>query len=171
MKKFVALSLLGIVCCALQGALLHVGLPVFLVPQLVVVLVVSLAFSEVSVFGCVMTFILGLLMDFSSAMLVGPWAGALVVVYGVLAVLSHRLFIESGVAAMIITFLSVVAANVLFSLFGAEYPSMNWEYPKQVIGQALITALLAPLVLFLLTRRARRNASYGIGRGTALSAV
>ena len=99
MKKFVGLSLLGIVCCALQGSLLHIGLPVSLVPQLVVVLVVSLAFSEVSVFGCVMTFVLGLLMDFSSAMLVGPWAGALVVVYGVLAVLSHRLFIESGVAA------------------------------------------------------------------------
>jgi cell shape-determining protein MreD len=118
-----------------------------------------------------MTFALGLIMDFSSAMLVGPWAGALIVVYGVLAVLSHRLFIESGVAAMIITFLSVVAANVLFSLFGAEYPSMNWEYPMQVFGQAVVTSSLAPLALSLLSRRSRRRASIGVGRGTALSAV
>jgi rod shape-determining protein MreD len=171
MKRFLLILVLGLIGTLFQGALMRVGLPPFLVPQFLLLLVVFLAFSEVSVFGCMMAFVLGLLMDFSSAMLVGPWGGAFVAVYGFLAVLSHRLLIESTIAAMIITFVSVVGASLIFSLLGSEYSSMSWEYPTQVLGQAFVTALLGPRVLAFMTRRSRRRSSVGMGRTTALSAV
>ena len=171
MAKSVWMFLYAIVALAAQGMIGHLGLPDMLIPQLLVIMVVALSFSEVNAFGCIMCFGIGLLLDFSSAVLLGPWAGSCVVVFGILALLSQRLFIDSGIAAMVITFCSVVAANVLFSLFGSEYPALTWEYPQKVLGQAIITAVLSPLILGLLTRRARRGNGALVARGSAISAV
>jgi rod shape-determining protein MreD len=171
MTKACWMALYAIIALASQGMLGHLGLPSALMPQFVIVMVVALSFSEVNSFGCLMSFAIGLLLDFSSAVLIGPWAGSCVVVFCALAMLSQRLFIDSGIAAMVITFSSVVVANVLFSLFGSEYPAVTWEYPQKVFGQAIVTALVAPLVLGFLVRRARRAHSGLVGRGSALSAV
>ena len=165
------MALYAVIALASQGMLGHLGLPSALIPQLLIILVVALSFSEANAFGCFMSFSIGLLLDFSSAMLIGPWAGSCVVVFGVLAMLSQRLFIDSGIAAMVITFSSVVVATVLFSLLGSEYPALTWEYPQKVFGQALVTAAIAPIVLSFFVRRSRRNHSALTGRGSALSAV
>jgi rod shape-determining protein MreD len=161
----------GVVAIALQGILGHLGLSDNLIPQLLVIGIVSLSFAEVNVFGCMMSFVMGLLLDFSSAILIGPWAGSFVVVYCALALLSRRLFIDSGVAAMVITFGSVVVTNVLSSLLGTEYPVLTWEYPQKVLGQALVTAVIAPFVLGILSRRARRGGTAAVNRGSAMSVV
>lgn len=171
MKKFLVFLFLGLLGAVAQGALMRVGLPSFLVPQFSLLIVIFLAFSDVSLFGCVMAFTLGLLMDFSSAMLVGPWAGAFVVVYGVLATLSHRLFIESALASMFITFVSVVGASLIFSVLGTEYPHVSVGFALQVLGQAFVTASFAPWALSVMTRRARRRSPLGVGRSAALNAV
>jgi cell shape-determining protein MreD len=118
-----------------------------------------------------MSFVVGILLDFSSAGLVGPGAGSFVFIFCGLALLSRRLFIDSGLAAMVIAFSAVVVANILFSLFGNEYPSLTWEYPQKVLGQAIVTALIAPLILSLLSRRSRRGSGAYVGRGNAASAV
>jgi rod shape-determining protein MreD len=171
MAKGLLSLLYAVVAIALQGILGHLGLADRFIPQFLVVFVVYLSFAEANAFGCVMSFIVGLLLDLSSAVLVGPWAGSFVVIFCVLALLSRRLFIDSGIAAMVITFASVVCGNILFSLFGDEYPVLTWEYPQRVLGQALSTALVAPLVLSFLSRRWRRaNGAYA-GRGTSVSAV
>ena len=162
---------ISVVALVAQGSARHLGLPEAAVPQFLVVVLVSLAFSEANVFGSVMAFVLGLLLDFSSAVLIGPWAGAFVVVFGVLALLSPRLFIESGVAAMIISGLAVIAANLLFSVLGAEYPIITWEYPQRIIGQAVVTAICAPALLGVISRRSRKKAGLFVGRGTPVSAV
>lgn len=161
----------GLVALALQGILGHLGLSDNLIPQLLVIVVVSLSFAEVNAFGCSMSFVMGLLLDFSSAILIGPWAGSFVVVYCALALLSRRLFIDSGVAAMVITFGAVVVTNVLSSLLGTEYPVLTWEYPQKVLGQAFVTALVAPLVMGVLSRRVRRSGSTVGNRGSAMSVV
>lgn len=163
--------LISIVVLVAQGSARHLGLPEAAVPQLLVVVVVSLAFSEVNAFGSVMAFVLGLLLDFSSAVLIGPWAGSFVIVFGALALLSNRLFIESGVAAMVISGLAVVATNLLYSVLGTEYPIMTWEYPQRIIGQAVVTALCAPVLLGVLSRRSRKRVGLFVGRGSPVSAV
>lgn len=171
MAKACWMMVYAVFALASQGVFGHLGLPSALIPQFLIIMVVALSFSEVNAFGCLMAFGIGLLLDFSSAMLIGPWAGSCVVVFAVLAMLSQRLFIDSGLAAMVITFSAVVAANVLFSLLGSEYPAVNWEYPQKVFGQALVTAVIAPLVLGFLVRRSRRSHNSFVGRGNALSAV
>lgn len=171
MAKACWMAVYAVIALALQGMLGHLGVPGALVPQLLLILVVALSFSEANSFGCLMSFGIGLLLDFSSATLIGPWAGSCVVVFCVLALLSQRLFIDSGIAAMVITFCSVVVANILFSLFGSEYPAVTWEYPQRVFGQAIVTAVVAPIVLGFLVRRSRRLSNALIGRGNALSAV
>jgi rod shape-determining protein MreD len=170
-SKSLWILLVSIVALVAQGSARHMGLPEIAVPQVLVVVVVSLAFSEVNAFGCVMAFVLGLLLDFSSAVIIGPWAGAFVVVFGVLALLSQRLFIESGVAAMVISGLAVIAANLLFSVLGAEYPIITWEYPQRILGQAVATALFAPLLLGAISRRSRKRTGLFAGRRSAVSAV
>jgi rod shape-determining protein MreD len=171
MMRLASTMLCGFVALCSQGVLRHIGVPDMLVPQLIVLLVIHLSFAEVTTFGCIMAFLLGLLVDVSSAVLLGPWAGSLVVLFGSLALLSQRLFIESGVAAACITFFSVVATNILFSLLGAEYPVVTWEYPQKVLGQALVTAMVAPVVLSALARRARRKNGAFVSRGSALTPV
>jgi rod shape-determining protein MreD len=171
MVKAIWIFLYGIVALAVQGILGHLGVSDNLIPQLLVILVVSLSFAEANSFGCVLSFVMGLLLDFSSAILIGPWAGSFVVLFCALALLSRRLFIDSGVAAMVITFASVLVTNVLSSLLGTEYPVLTWEYPQKVVGQALVTALIAPLVLGVLSRRVRRNSSPLGTRGSAMSVV
>jgi rod shape-determining protein MreD len=171
MAKALLAVLYALVAIALQGILGHLGLVDRFIPQFLLIFVVYLSFVEANAFGCVMSFIVGLLLDLSSAVLIGPWAGSFVVIFCVLALLSRRLFIDSGLAAMVITFASVVVANILFSLFGSEYPALTVEYPQKVLGQALITALIAPLVLGILSRRWRRvNGGY-VGRGSQVSSV
>jgi rod shape-determining protein MreD len=169
-KGFLSL-LFVLMAIALQGILGHLGLADRFVPQFLVIFVVYLSFVEANAFGCVTSFVVGLLLDFSSAVLVGPWAGSFVVIFCVLALLSRRLFIDSGLAAMVITFASVVVANILFSVFGDEYPALTWEYPQKVLGQALSTALVAPPVLAFLSRLWRRASGGYAGRGSSVSAV
>ena len=171
MIKTIWIVLYGIVALAAQGILGHLGVSATLIPQLLVIIVVSLSFTEVNAFGCFMSFAMGLLLDFSSAILIGPWAGSFVVLYCALALLSRRLFIDSGVAAMFITFCAVVVTNVLSSLLGTEYPVLSWDYPQKVLGQALVTALSAPVVLGILSRRARKGGSPLVNRGSAMSMV
>jgi rod shape-determining protein MreD len=171
MAKGLVSLLYALVAIALQGVLGHLGLADRFIPQFLVIFVVYLSFAEANTFGCIMSFVVGLLLDFSSAVLVGPWAGSFVVIFCVLALLSRRLFIDSGLAAMVITFSSVVCANILFSLFGDEYPVLTWEYPQKVLGQALSTSLVAPIILGFLSRRWRRATGTYAGRGSSVSAV
>jgi rod shape-determining protein MreD len=147
----------GLISTALQGVLLHLGVPPYLLPQLVVLLIVYLSFTEVSVFGSFLAFALGLILDFSSAILVGPWAGAMVAVYGVLALLSQRLFIDSSIVAIVTTFGAVLFGNILYMLLAYEYRLVEWGYVGQAFGEAFVTALLAPLVFGFLKRRFKRR--------------
>ena len=171
MSKALWFLAVGIVALVFQVTLRHLGIPESFVPQIMVLLVVSLAFSEVNAFGCFMAFGLGLLLDLSSATLIGPWAGAFVVVFGALAVVSQRLFIDSSVASIVISFLAVTITDLLYLAMGAEYPIITWDLPRKIAGHAFITALIAPAFLGFLSRRARVRSLGAIGRGSVGTAV
>lgn len=157
MARILIILVAALIATAIQGVLLYAGLPRYALPQLVTLLVVFLSFSEVSILGAFVAFSLGLLIDFSSEVLIGPWAGALVAVYGCLAVLSQRLFIDSAIVAAVTAFIAVVLADGFYMILAYEYRSLDWEYPVQALGQALATAIIAPFVLHYLSRRLRRR--------------
>jgi rod shape-determining protein MreD len=163
--------LLGVLSLLIQGVLLHLGLPEYLVPQLVVLLVVFLAFYEASVAGSFLAFVLGLLLDLSSAEALGPWAGACVTVFGIFALLSQRLFIDSPLVAMVVSALAVMSVECLFLMIGVNSPEFSWFLARSVFWHSVVSALCAPVLFSLLGRRVRKMVSHSVGRSSVMSTV
>lgn len=167
MKQACLVLLCGLTAALMQGALLYIGLPSFLLPQLVLILVVYLGFHEVSFLGACSAFALGLLMDFASAVLVGPWAGAFVAVYGALSVGSQRLFVESAIVMIVTAFCASLCADFIFLGLAYEYQPSSASYLMEACGQALATALIAPVAIAIFSKILRRKAVPALGRVTA----
>jgi rod shape-determining protein MreD len=160
--RLVICFLVALFLLVVQGALHQVGLPAWLIPQGVLVCVVFLAFYEFSLAGVVMAFLLGLSLDMSSGVLLGPWAGSYVVVYAILAFLSQRLFVESALVAMLVVASATVIAGVLFLLLAFEYQAVTREDFLLLVGQAFASALIAPFVFRYLLRSWRKvGVSFG----------
>lgn len=161
----------AIVLLSIQAVLHNVALPAWLIPQGLLICVVFLAFYEFSLAGVVMAFLLGLLLDMSSGVLLGPWAGSYVVVYALFAFLSQRLFVESAVVAMAVVSIGTVLSGTVFLLLAFEYQSVTREDVAILCGQALSSAVVAPAVFRLLTRAWRRVGVSVPGRAGVVSAV
>lgn len=163
--------LTGFVALLLQSGLVQLGLPEFILPQLMLLVVIGAAFSGSSVPGVVAAFLLGLLLDLSSAVLVGPWAGAFVTVYAGLALISQRLFIESGLVAAVVAFVASIAAGTFFALLSPQSDLAMWRHIAQIMGQAAVTAVLAPWVVAIVAKPAQRRAAAALRSSSSLSAA
>jgi len=151
-NRFVVVLALGLLAIFLESVLLWSAVPSYVSPHLLIILVAYLAFFEVGIAGSITAFSLGLLMDLSSAFLLGPWAGACVAVYGCLAVLSHRLFIESSLVALVVGFAGSFGADILYHVISYEFRPAGVHFLVEALPRAAITAVLAPL-LFSLFRK------------------
>lgn len=163
--------LTGFVALLAQGGLAQLGLPAIVLPQLMLLVVVGAAFSGSNVPGVVAAFLLGLLLDLSSAVLVGPWAGAFVTVYAGLALISQRLFIESGLVAAFVAFVAAIVAGTFFALLSPQSDLAMWRHIAQIMSQAAVTAVLAPWIVALVAKPAQRRAASTIRNSSSLSAA
>jgi rod shape-determining protein MreD len=168
--RLIICFLVALVLLVLQGALHQVGVPAWFIPQGLLVCVVFLAFYEFSLAGVFTAFLLGLLLDMSSGVLLGPWAGSYVVVYALLVFLSQRLFVESALVAMLVVAAATVISGVLFLLLAFEYQAVTREDILLLVGQAFASALIAPLVFRSLLRFWRR-VGVPIGRRAGVVSV
>jgi len=141
---FVRMVLLGSAATFLQGSLAHLGLPASLMPQLALLIAVFGAFSESSVPAVFGAFSVGLIVDLSSATILGPWSGAFVVVYLMLSLVSQRLFIDSGLVAAIVSFFAALLAGSLFAALSPSGDLLRGQHLVMLCGQAVVTALVAP---------------------------
>ncbi len=151
-KYFLTIFVLGLVGILLQGTIFRLVLPASLVPHLLLVLTLYLAFYETSVLGVFLSFFLGLLLDLSTGLLLGPWAASFVVIYCVLSLVSDRIFVESGLAAVVIAFFSTVGLHVVHFLLATNLRPAIGELVSGALLQAFVTGVCAPF-LFLLFRR------------------
>jgi rod shape-determining protein MreD len=152
MKRFVLVLVLGLLTLLIQGTVIRGLLPHFFVPNLIVILAVFLAFYESSILGCILVFLLGLMLDMSGGVVLGPWAGSMVFIFAVVAVLAQRIFVESPVAVMVTTSICALVANVVHA--GLSYQVSRAEFASygRVFGEAFVTALLCPLLFPLLRK-------------------
>lgn len=146
----------------LQGTLLKQLFPLGAGPDLVLTLVVFIAFFQASMRGAALVFILGLLVDLSSATIIGPRAGAYIFVFGFLSSLSQRLFIESSFAVLGSTFAASLVAQfvyvVMFFEFHPGHTLSLWPYFSwSTFFEALTTAVISPGVFWILKGRWRRR--------------
>jgi|688.fasta_scaffold06265_6 rod shape-determining protein MreD len=161
----------GFVALVLQGALSQLGLPVVVLPQLMLLVVIGAAFSGSSVPGVISAFLLGILLDLSSAVLVGPWAGAFVAVYAGLALVSQRLFLESGLVAAFVAFVAAIVAGTFFALLSPHSDLAALEHIVQIFGQAAITAALAPWLVAVVAKPGQRRMATSVRNSSSLSAA
>lgn len=151
-KVFIYLLLCALVALLLQGAVLKMALPDWSVPNLILVLVVFVAFRMPTVSGVVIAFILGLLLDVSTGKLLGPYAGAFAVVCGALASISQRLYIKAYPALALTVFFSSLLATFIFIILTFEVRGVSGAGVANSFGEAFVTALLAPLLMIALDR-------------------
>lgn len=136
----------------LQGVVLHSLLPVYLIPNFLLIAVVFLGFYEVSVLGVVLAFLCGLIFDLFSGTLIGPWSGSFVFVYALLALFAQRLFTRSRSTVMLSVFLANVIATALYFALLYQFQSIEGRLFSISLIESLSSALFAPLVFALLNR-------------------
>jgi hypothetical protein len=157
--RLVRLCVAGCVAILLQAGLAQAGLPGYLLPQLALLVVIQAAFLEHGIQGVVASFLVGLALDFSSALLVGPWAGAFVIVYAGLTILSRGLFVESPLVTVLAAFFSTVAANCFFSVLSPNSDLSVVGHLLHILSQAAVTAACAPFFLPCISYVSERRAS------------
>lgn len=143
---------LGLISILVQGTVFKSVIPGFFAPNLLLVLLVYIAFYEVSAFGAVLAFLLGLEFDVHLGMLLGPWAGSFVLVFGILALLSQRIFVQSSLVVFIAVLVSCLGSNIFY--LGLRYPfiPVGWEAVSTVVYEGLLTAVLSPFLFPLLRK-------------------
>ena len=169
--RLVSCLLVGLSLLIFQGLLFHLRLPSWLMPQGLLVCVVFLGFYECSIAGAVCAFLLGLMLDMSSGIVLGPWAGAYTALYLALTFLSQRLFVESIMVAMSTAALSNVFAGGLFLVLAFENQVLSFDDVLTLLGQGIASAFVVPLVFAVLGRAWRRVGTLPARRGGVVSAV
>lgn len=162
-KRLLLLLLLSTIVLWLQGNLFRSLLPFeSFTPNLTVVLIAFLGFYDVTVLGACFAFLLGLQLDLFSGIRIGPWAGAYVALYGMIACFGQRMFIESRVAVIFSVFVASLGANALYLSVLAELKASVWSVLGEVLLDAACAALCAPLIFFVLKRLFTRTGSSAI---------
>ena len=124
-KRYIVVLLIGLAAIAIQGALLTMMVPEYLVPNLVLILVVFLGFYDVRLSTLFLVFLLGLQFDLASGVLIGPWAGAFVVVFLLLAFMAQSIFIESVVSVVISVFVASLVSDFIYFILIYEHKKVR----------------------------------------------
>ena len=136
----------------LQEILASLILPVGVVPQLLLGWVIFLAFYWPRPQGMILAFLIGLIIDFMVAKLVGPGTVMAVIIYLFLSTVSSRLYLESLYVKIVCGYFSafvfVGGYKFLLNVFQSEEFSFNWNLQYGFI----LTALLMPLVINVLKK-------------------
>jgi len=135
-------------------------------PQLLFILVIFLSFQDSSTKGVLCSFFLGLLLDISSGMVIGPWAGAYTLSYTAVALVSQGIFADSAFAVIFSTFVAYLISGLTFVLLSFSFTGGSTSAMLGIFIEAFATALVAPLVFYLLkfllknSRLHRRSSSF-----------
>lgn len=158
-------AIVSFVAIFIQGTLLKLIAPgSMVVPNMLLLLVGFLAFYEVSIFGAVLSFCIGLTLDLSSGLLLGPWGAAFVSVYGMLSALSQRLFVESPLASFVAMFFSSILASFVYLVIVLQFQplvSHKLSFSWLLLVEAIFTAVLAPFAFWALRWALLPSASSG----------
>ncbi|MEZ4754088.1 MAG: rod shape-determining protein MreD [Bdellovibrionota bacterium] len=152
LRHFIILLAFGFLAIFVQGTLLKFISPSMIAPNFMIILVVFLGFSRVSTHGVFLSFLLGLQLDLYSAHLLGPWAGAFVVCFGVIATMSQQIFVESPIAIVMAVVLSTILANLVYIGLIYEFNPGDGISILRLVGETVITAIVSPIIFLVLKK-------------------
>ena len=169
---------LWIVAIALFGAVLNAAgirsiAPSALTPDFSLILTVVIAFYYNTPLGVLSAFSLGLLADFSSTLVVGPNAAGCVIAFCTVGLIANRMYAEKWVAVLIITLVCSIAKSMTYlGLMSLYFPGrIGDDMVHRLLGEAIVTAAVSPLVIGLLRRQAFRPAAFGKAAKSSLGAA
>ena len=162
-RRFFIILALGIAAIFLQSAVLS-ELPV--IPNLLLVIAIFVALQEMSVAGASLCFLLGLESDLYTGVVLGPAAGAYVCLFGLLVLLSQRIFVEgvfveAVVTAMLTVFYLVILLVLMPEVWLTMLPmraALNFGgigggtaiTPLLIAKEAFATGVAAPIIFYAL---------------------
>lgn len=151
----------------ISASVFHATFPAAVAPDFILILGVALAFYFPGKWGLLLAFSLGVLGDFASAQYLGPNAAGLVVAFCLVGMISNRLYADRFIALMILTFICSLAKSLtIFSMYFVFLPDKRTIfYPlfQTILLEALITAIMSPIVLALLrSNKEIANSSFAI---------
>jgi rod shape-determining protein MreD len=146
-KNFFKAILLSIVLIILEGSLFRRALGLSEIsPQILILLTVFLAFKAPHAATALLVFTIGLMIDVSSGIRIGPWAGALIIVFGFLSTGAERLLVDSRFAVSFVCFLATLLSHIIAALLTFSSTVIIWNLILHTFFEALILALMAPIV-------------------------
>lgn len=144
--RFVALALAVVVLQVVVSGIL----PEFVAnPNLLLGLVIFLAFHEATPLSALLVFGLGLVMDMAGGIMLGPWAGAFCLVFAAIASVSQRVFIESYASTAFAAFFASLMTSLLVLMLTGVLSTRGWSSVTVLVSEACLTALLAPFIVRL----------------------
>jgi len=152
----IILTLIGIV---VQASFIHALSPAAVAPDIFVVLSVYLALQHRTPKGAVCAFFLGVVADFASGQFLGPNAAGCVAAFFVAGTISERVYVERGLAMVLTVALAAIAKSLTFVTMLAFFVGVNIltsEMIKTIALEAVFSAMIAPVVMWMLTKQPRR---------------
>ena len=162
-SRLVYFLLLGFVLILLQG-LLRQLLPHALaayVPNLVLLVVLYLALFEIGVAGALTSFFLGLLLDVSSGLLLGPWAGACIFLFAGVSSVAKRIYADSTLVVMLAGATGSLLASCLYWILLSYVPGPMqlrslWDGAvTNLLVQVVVAGMFAPSIFSFVKRMLR----------------
>lgn len=155
MRLFLLFFLVGIFLLLLQTTLLHL-LPIGpVVPDLILVLCVYLGLYHPSVGAALGSFLLGYSVDIVSSPILGLNAFAMSLVFLSVYFSSRSIWIQNPIVTSLVVLLAALVKGTAVVLVSAVFLSVEGFWigaARYIIMEALVAAVLAPLVFALLRR-------------------
>lgn len=149
MIKVVKFAILVIAALILQFTLLPAYLRDPFQPNLMIILVIYLGLKEYVRGGGILVYLLGLIHDTGSGIYLGLHGLTYVLLYSLLRAIADRLYTDSRLLMVIVTFLATLGAGILHLLLLLLFSSANSLYVTllpNLLPQGLVNALTASLI-------------------------
>jgi rod shape-determining protein MreD len=155
MRLFLLYFVVGVVSVLLQTTLLHL-LPIGpIVPDLILVLCVYLGLYHPSVGAALGSFMLGYSVDIVSSPILGLNAFAMSLVFLSVFLISRSIWLQNAIVTSVVVLLAAVVKGAALVLVWAVFLSVEGFWigaARYIIMEALVAAVLAPMVFALLRR-------------------
>lgn len=151
-KKIALIFLFALCAILIQGTVLRTFFPTAYLPNLLVGVLVFLAFTEVSTGGVFLAFLLGFLLDLFSSQLLGPWAGSYVVVFAFFSLFSQRVYVGSFLVVLVTGIFASILTSVVYIFMTAPYVSASSSSIRMILSEAALSGLLAPVIFSILEK-------------------
>lgn len=161
LKKILLIFVAALLAIVVQGSILKAISPHMVVPNLFLVLVVYLGFYETNAMGVFLAFVVGLMSDLSSGVLLGPHAASAVVIFFILSLLSQTIFVESWVTSMLSVFFGALVAQFVYFTLVYEFKPVDFSLIGFSVFEAFLSAIVAPFVFRIFNRFYTKNRKVG----------